>query len=90
MATAKSTSNLNPSHMLRVRFHRGGFGGWTAKAVRTPRGNWVPRFYVLNWTGSRAPNVVIADIPQWLWDKAFKEDDSIMIINPENDKQWSD
>ena len=69
--------------MLRVRFYRGGFGGWTAKAVRTPRGNWMPRSFVLNWTGSAAPKTIIADIPEWLWTKAFKDDASILIINPE-------
>jgi len=76
--------------MLRVRFYRGAFGGWTAKAVRTPRGSWVPRVYVLNWTGPKAPDVVMADIPQWLWEKALRNDDSIKIINPENDCQWNE
>lgn len=76
--------------MLRVRFYRGGFGGWTAKAVRTPRGNWMPRSFVLNWTGSAAPETIIADIPEWLWTKAFKDDDSILIINPEKDNKWHD
>lgn len=76
--------------MLRVRFYRAGFGGWTAKAVRTPRGNWMPRSFVLNWTGSAAPKTIIADIPEWLWTKAFKDDDSILIINPEKDNKWHD
>jgi len=76
--------------MLRVKFFRGGLGGWTNKAVRTPRGNWIPRIYVLNWMGMRAPDVVMADIPKWLWDKVLHADDSIKIINPENDGQWID
>jgi len=74
--------------MHRVKFYRAAFGGWTRKAVSTPDGNWIPRIYVLNWRGDKAPDVVLADIPQWLWDKALTEDSSVQIINPERDGQW--
>lgn len=76
--------------MLRVKFRRGVFGGWTAKAVRTPSGSWIPRIYVLNWVGTKAPEVVMADIPRWLWEKSLHEDESLLIINPEQDCQWRD
>ena len=69
--------------MLRIKFYRGTFGGWTAKAVRSPYGSWIPRRYVLHWVGRNAPETSIADVPQWLWDKCLREDEALLIINPE-------
>lgn len=53
----------------KVRFTRG-YGGWTDKAVVVVgTGVWIPRKYCTNWTESKPPKELEAELPEWLYEQ---------------------
>ena len=67
--------------MRKIRFTRG-YGGFTDKAAALSGANgmWMPKKFCTNWTDSKPPKEVEAEIPNWLFEK-WKDLHNVTVLN---------